>query len=178
VDTGLPEEKPVAELTEAEGEQLCEATQMAADDLVSSWLAPESLCTVVGLSLAVMLGGEESFQDVCEATRDACIEDPPEELTMLDAEDSLDVSECDVNVPEGCDATVGDFESCIGAVFGELEQVFAPLSSCNTTPEAAQEALMGFENMDGAEITTDLPQCEAVEACDSEALSFTPPRLF
>lgn len=100
VDTGVPEDKTLSELDEGDKDAIC--------DTIDGLVGPEVEC--FGAALLIALFSEDVA--ACQATFDACIDDPEQ----FAEESDFDFGEgaCSVeNIPEDCNATVGELEACI-----------------------------------------------------------------
>lgn len=108
VDSGLPEDKKISDLDEQEVEALCDAAESATEDLIG----PEFQCVAVALFFGVFSEDAEA----CQTTFDLCSADPEQFLEDSgfepDPEEGDD--ECNIDdIPEDCDATVGEIEACL-----------------------------------------------------------------
>lgn len=103
VDSGLPPEKKVSELSASEQETLCEA---ATDNLAGRNSADE--LKRFGCILGSAFGGGDDPVGFCESFLPMCLDAPPQE-----GEDP-EPSTCKLAiVVETCQATVSEFEACL-----------------------------------------------------------------
>jgi hypothetical protein len=119
-DTGLPADKPIATLTDAEVASLCSKF----DDFYSKGTVATNLknfsCSFSGF-LAAALGGADSdasARTLCKAAYDGCIAEPGETT-----------SECTKPSAE-CTATVGEVEACANDSAKYLAQLGDVFPSC------------------------------------------------
>lgn len=101
VDSGLPADKKVRELSASEQETLCNA---AAENLADRNSASE--VKRFGCILGSAFGGGDDPVAFCESFLPMCLDAP--------AQDGEDPGTCKLTiVVETCDATVADFEACL-----------------------------------------------------------------
>jgi hypothetical protein len=109
-DTGVDGTKNVSDLTPAEVQQICDATEEAVDREFSE----ARRCRLVGVTTGFQ--GENPAAD-CQAAEQQCLEAPEETAT-----------EC--NVPSDCDITVGEYEACINDSLAVYGSVFGSAPEC------------------------------------------------
>ncbi len=115
-DTGLDGSKNLNDLTPDEVEQLCEASE----ETVGELLDQERFCQVMGVTSA--FSAESDLEGACQAARDACLAEPPEEE-----------SEC--TAPQDCDVTVAELEACVNDALPVYSSVFGSVPACEGLSE-------------------------------------------
>ncbi len=98
VDSGLPADKKVSELSDSEAEQLCEARADHQAGLISESEAKRAGCTIGGLFTGTVEGCEEFVK--------ACLDAPSET-------DPGQPGTCTLGFNATCEATVADVEACL-----------------------------------------------------------------
>lgn len=141
-NSGLPNGKPIAELT---GEEVCEMQERFAEYTNDAFDA-ETVCYMNARSSAefqVEAGIAEDFTAACEESFEACIAEN-DIGTPFDVDEQCDPTE-GLDLPPACDATVGQYEACFNAVIdGFLD--YAKLK-CGSPDEPIPE-LFGDEACD------------------------------
>jgi hypothetical protein len=129
VDTGLPPDMVLGDVTPAQYTQACEAAKAN----ITARLNPDTLgpkvCDAVGASLV-------NSPDQCRTLSDACTQQLADGTNPAMSRDDLDFSndiQCDGEAPdlEDCGVTVAQFETCTNDSIAAVEQVFADLGCAN-----------------------------------------------
>ncbi len=117
----VPESKPIDDLDETEQQEFCDEARGWAQDVLGDDL-PTLMCNAEGITNAV---GEDGSFDLaaCKAARDTCLSEPSD----FDFED--EGLECNFEVVDSCDATVGEFASCYEEVAVLLDRA-VKVSTC------------------------------------------------
>jgi hypothetical protein len=143
VDTGLPANKSMADLTESEVSQFC-----AAMVELSASILPETCAFAGALSAAMeysLVGTTDvaTLRETCQTARDECL--APEQTS----------SSCEM--PEACTATVGEVEACLNASVGQFMELVAQVPTCEELEPS------DFEQQSSAEALATPPECTAIE---------------
>ena len=117
VDTGLPPEKKVSDLTDAEVQQACESFAQA----YMAEFTPQKMTTFV--CTAVALTSTQTAATCQSATTD-CIANPPSGVdpTTITAPDCTGASAADL---AGCSVTVSQLETCLSDEITALQAYMA-----------------------------------------------------
>ncbi|MEZ4474485.1 MAG: hypothetical protein R3F60_27590 [bacterium] len=146
VSSGVETEKVVSDLSDAEGQQICDA----AANKTASVITPARACTAI---LA-------AFSPDAQTCRNA-ISDCVQEFTSEPATDE----ECllaDATKREGCAATVAEVEGCLSAAIGAASTALARVS-CNDAGNAQKLEQILASSPSGPQ---DVPACASVvEKC-------------
>jgi hypothetical protein len=134
VDTGLPETKQLGELDDTEAGQACNATASALSAEFSAARQLEYFCTTLALVTT-------QTSTTCESQKNDCVQNPPDSFVAEDI--SFDCSTATASGLEGCQATVGELETCTEDL---VIQTRTSLSIFNCSlagdPEALEQAAM------------------------------------
>lgn len=156
INSGVDESKPASEVTDAEAEDICQATSdYAASKIDSQEFACRGQALVVGILAAA--DGDEAMQAACSDAYDACLEAEPEEPEEDDCTGvTASVADCDDSV------TVGDVQTCLS------DNVDAAVDAADQIPSCSELTLEYIE--DAAENPPEEPDppasCEVVyDAC-------------
>lgn len=159
--SGVPSNKTLDELDGSESEKLCEFTLDLMEEMTSSSSMKRGLCSLQGFMM------EQTGFGTCEDVRDECMN------TDIDFDDDFDedfedeafCSSEGLDVPAGCDVTVGEFEDCLVAMRDTMLDAFADVT-CDSL--RAGEGENPFEE-DGVDIFDfeSVPECAALaERCE------------
>jgi hypothetical protein len=141
VRTGLPSGKVLGEVTATEAQTLCDSLATSSEDAIDPVALARLPCTIAAFSsLDVVMpdgmGGVTVDRAACQASVDACLQDPPPAQT----------EDCDANALmaelAGCDATASDLEACLNASLPQIRTLLNQVS-CNIDVNA--EPPGGFE---------------------------------
>jgi hypothetical protein len=140
LDTGLPEETPLGQVTSEQYTAACEGLR----DGASSRLGPDKTvrgaCEIFGAALT-------NDPSMCRDGADDCVVQTENGTHPLLSTEALDVTafECagDVNNLTGCTVTVGELETCMSDRLAAFER----LLSENTCNEAASIDLVSAMNL-------------------------------
>ena len=161
VESGLPPDKTLVTLTDAEAQQLCAATADAADEIYSLELRKEVGCTLAGATLSVVLRPDGSFgidRTSCERARDQCLADG--EWTEGTATQTCELHPMRNTTGTACTASVEEYESCVGAFLQASADAFASLD-CATL---AAQRMTSLPSMSKPTANLHVPECAAFEA--------------
>jgi hypothetical protein len=130
IKSGLPPDKSVSGLTDAEAQKLCETEGRAAVELSSTF------CKFAAFAEAISVGqdGQPSVDTAaCESGQAAC----------ADAAEQPVVESCSgAQADPDCDITVQEYETCLNATIASAVQLFQAVS-CDKAPTQDQ-----FQNFD------------------------------
>jgi hypothetical protein len=148
IDTDIPRETPLGELTPEQQQQLCEDLDAA----VSGGALAVAQCELFGGLLAALAASDDTeYQELCASSADDCMQG-------LDEEGSF---ECNTDeIPEDCEATIGDYESCVNQSFDAL-----PPLDCSSTLAEATAILLVSAAVGDTGAMADTPECQRVDAC-------------
>lgn len=129
VKSGVPPEKTVNSLSEAEAKQVSASLAQA---IQTSGLI-EGMCTINGI-LAEQLGAAVNQNVSCEQVAADCKAAPTEatESTLAVQDDPAELAQCTV--------TVGELEDCMSATLTQLKQSFSGLN-CDSNPQTALQSV-------------------------------------
>lgn len=121
LDTGIPGDRTLNDLSESEAQDLCQAAESAAADFSAE--AQEGLCALTGALAGAFgaIGGGDPVP-LCEQTRQECNNQPPQPI-----EGTCDVS----TVPETCDVTVAELETCYDESLAAIRAVFDEVANAS-----------------------------------------------
>ena len=150
LDTGIPNDTQVDELTDAEARQICERAEALANDVFGVDTQHELACTVTGVAYDVANLG------TCRDSYADCIAEPFEGVVA-----DFDCASVTAPMLDDCNATIGDIEACANAQLSIVDDLLDEVS-CDLVddPSRIQTLLAELEG----EVTP--PACEALpEAC-------------
>lgn len=130
IDSGIDDNKPASELTEAEATQLCREVESAFADVVSPNERKELTCRFRGLATAaVRVALQESeaiVRQACRETYQTCLEEtePPEDSPIVQVD-------CEAAMVPQCSVTVGQIENCGNDVIDELNDFISKVPTCD-----------------------------------------------
>lgn len=131
LDTGLPSDQPIGNLSAEDAQKACEGVQRFANELVGPKRQVQLQCTIAGITAE--LGGFGS----CAGVRDNCVDSGTIET------DPIELS-CDAAGPvfgPDCDATVGQVEACASDIGAAADAVLDGVSCGLVKDEAARNSL-------------------------------------
>ncbi|MBC7173723.1 MAG: hypothetical protein H5U40_14885, partial [Polyangiaceae bacterium] len=126
-DTGLPEDKPINQLTDDEAVQACRAFEAYVGDLVPADFSARAGCLGESTIAAVSEGTaacEQALADCLEASTT-----PPDEPSDFMCESASTAG------LETCTATVGQIEECF-TLLGEAFRLFESYTACDSLANA------------------------------------------
>jgi hypothetical protein len=104
LDTGVPNNTQVDEITTAQARQICERAEDLVEDLFGEDRQHHLMCTGQGIAYDVADLGS------CRSSYNDCINEP------FEAEDpDFDCEAVDAPMLSGCNATIGELEACVNA---------------------------------------------------------------
>ncbi len=167
VETGLPKEAKLSSLDESEAKQVCESLADGFNGMVSDSDRKRIDCTVLALPQSVAVKPDGSFTgDVakCQGLVARCMngekisdQAPLFELpTEFVDESSCKDSRAQENIA-GCEATVGELESCADSLVSAFESQFA-LMDCESLSDPEKLTQGGDFDPEA------LPECESFTA--------------
>jgi hypothetical protein len=132
VDTGLPDDTPLEDVTAEQYANACESLREDVRDRLGPEVATRGVCEVWGAAI-------QNSEAQCDTEADACVTQVngggfslPGGFTLT--RDDLDFTtfECnDVGDLEGCSVTVGEFETCLEDQMSGLEALMADNNCAN-----------------------------------------------
>lgn len=147
--SGIETTKTVSSLSDAEGQQYCDAMERSFSSLVSKRKACE-------IASAFFTEDQQS----CNVFADQCVQAPPEPDTQPEGEappeDACLLAQADKR--EGCEETIETLDGCIEAVRGVTRNALARISCADASQGEALEAKFADLPMGPA----DIPGCEAI----------------
>src|SRR5262245_24321101 len=136
ITTGLPRNKPLAELNADELRTACRALSDGLDAVVTPARRQRLACTARAVpgSLMTVNGTAQIDVATCRMMVGQCVAAAPVDAgidPMLDQDvsEAFDCASASSLEVEGCDVTVGEFESCLDEMVGAYDQ-FVSLFEC------------------------------------------------
>lgn len=133
LDTGIDEDKPLGDVSDAEAVQACNRLGAALEQRLPGEFISRQTC--------VLFSTGASSASACSSEVDDCIEtsDP------VDVYDPADCEDTNADELEGCTATVGELETCTDEYTNELKELLDALSCDNIgTPRENDVTLLTF----------------------------------
>jgi hypothetical protein len=127
LDTGIAEDKPLSDVTDAEAVQACNRLGAALEQRLPGDFISRQTCTLFAI-------GEDSAS-ACSASRDDCISSSEE----VDTYDPSDCADSNADELAGCTATVGELETCTDEQTNELRDLLERLSCDNAGTARADD---------------------------------------
>ncbi|MET0413216.1 MAG: hypothetical protein ABW217_18060 [Polyangiaceae bacterium] len=131
LDTGIAEDKPLGDVTDAEAVQACNRLGAALEERLPGAFISRQTCTLFAI-------GETSVS-ACNSGRDDCIADSEE----VDVYDPSDCEDTNADELQGCTATVGELETCTDEYTNELKDLLDRLSCDNVGTSRANDVTLG-----------------------------------
>lgn len=111
--SGVPGDKKLSELSDADEKKLCDALGSYVEDLVSGGALVKTLCAVTALLGSAFFPGDNAMM-LCEMLYQECLAAPV--MTTM-------TGMCDVKVEMTCEATVAQYEACVSEGVNMLDDV-------------------------------------------------------
>lgn len=160
ISTGLPVEQKLSTLSDADVQQACRALNEGSALVVNPDDLKRVACLPYGLQASATQSNGKISVNVsqCQQVVDACVSDADDDAGPVtagyenNADDCSSASSADL---KGCDATVGEYETCFNLLLGEVQRRLGEMTCQNAEMLASQ----GYDNdLDPASI----PQCETL----------------
>jgi hypothetical protein len=156
--TGLPAEQKLSTLSDDDVKKACRSVNDGATAVFTPTALKRAACVSVGLEAALTYSNDRVSVDVskCQQAADACV-NSNEQDDEVDIE--VDLNDCDeasANDLKGCEATVGEYETCINMVLSEAQRMLSELTCQNAEKLASEE----YDN-DGVD-PAKIPQCQSL----------------
>lgn len=156
LDTGLPGETPLAELTPAQYAGACEELRNDVSNRLGREEAVRGACEV-------LQAGFTETPAACSSEADVCVRQTEDGTNPFFSADDLDFTtfECgDVDELEGCDVSIAEFEACLNDRVALLERLLADNSCANAASVEFTDAVAAADlgNVDAP------PSCARVDA--------------
>jgi hypothetical protein len=151
-DTGLPTDKKLSDLSDDDVYKSCIASAEFTNEIISS---PDLTCQIQALiftGAAYSQAGDFMTDAIivatCQTTYDACLDDPPQIDQDSPEEQCEDSTTGDI--PDNCDATVGELEACTGDYAESIQvAVDEQLPACNDLDKTTMDELLElYQNTD------------------------------
>ena len=156
VATGLPPGQSLGTLTQADAEQLCQASSRAAQELMASAEYHSGSCKLAGVMMAGMGAAfadppppDSELQQTCKTMYDQCMSAQPQ---------STESSGTCTPPPATCTATVAEYEACMEASLRAMKDVYAALPGCEEITAASLQTSTSTETSMTA---SQPPECQA-----------------
>ena len=170
VNSGLPPDEKLSELDDASLQKICQAF----DDGYNSAITPSDSvrveCTGTAIESSASNVNGEIVVDVqkCQQMADACVANPPQNVTDDSAAPDLDCTTAMQNSNlQNCGATVHEFEACVNAMISEVENLRAMLTCANGKMLLSSDQDINFAS---------LPECKSLQTdCPNFPLMVTSP---
>lgn len=160
--TGLPTDKTLSSLSNEDIQSACQQLNDSAATAFPPSVQVHASCFGQALSQAFTISADGSMAsfDVakCQMLTDACEADPESAGVSVDdmpEEASIDCIDADTEELAGCDATVGEYESCLNKVLAAAKDLFASLT-CDNGQRLIEND--GVEEINALEI----PECASL----------------
>jgi hypothetical protein len=146
VDTGLPEQTPLGDVSAAQYAAACASLQSSVDSRLGPDVTVPGACEIVGAAAV-------NTESACQTQADTCrgqVEDGTHPFLTREALDISDVGcQGDVTDLEGCGVTVGQFEACLEDRLIAFERLLSEngCANSNSVDFASAAALLDFGNM-------------------------------
>jgi hypothetical protein len=156
VDTGLPTTQKLSTLSDDEVKQVCHRVNEAATLTLTSTAVQQASCLSVGVKAGLTVSGSEVTIDVtkCQQAVDSCATKPTATTSTDDKQDCDSASAKDV---DGCEATVGDYETCMNLLLGQVKHRLDELTCQN----AMKIQSTGYDDKDPD--PANIPQCQSIK---------------
>ncbi len=147
VDSGVPAETEIRDMTTEQEQQLCtEVQRVVTEELVPSEVQP-AICGAVGYMAAVegsvdSLGEGEAVADpsaaaeLCQQAYEECMAQESDQVS-----EPIDPENCDLSESE-CTATVGEIEACLNETNEKMDSLLGALPSCDDLEDEWNPALL------------------------------------
>jgi hypothetical protein len=142
VTTGLPREKALSSLSEAEAISACEQLRMSADNAVSEDDLARYTCTIAAALFSITTGANGMptiDRAMCEQMVNSCLAETDEQG------ESSSSGMCDASFMTGlmgCNATAGELEACLNASIDVLRDQLSMVSCTSPVSLAGPDAGM------------------------------------
>jgi hypothetical protein len=146
VDTGLPEQTPLGDVSAAQYTEACQSLQRSVDSRLGPDVTVRGACEIFGAAAV-------NTESACQTQADTCrgqVEDGTHPFLSREALDFSEVGcQGDVTDLEGCGVTVGQFETCLNDRLIAFEQLLSENGCANSASvdPASALALVDFANM-------------------------------
>lgn len=158
VSTGLPADKTLSNLTEAEIKNACQSVNNTVNAIFTPTALARATCVPIAAQTAVTYANGKATFDVnkCQEVVDSCVKSATQNTDETVGEsDELDCQEATASGFAGCEATVGDYESCMNVVLNKMQHLLNALTCQNA------------ENLDEETYANDLdfeqvPECKTI----------------
>ena len=160
VVTGLPAEQKLSTLSDQDVKNACRSISDGASVAVSPEALKRALCVPLGVQAAVTYANNQVSVDVsaCQQVVDECVSDDsdPFEQDDADQETEDDCDDASADDLSGCEATVGEYETCINTVLSETQRRLSEFTCQNAETLSSEQ--YSQDELDPA----DIPQCQAL----------------
>lgn len=157
VVTGLPAEQKLSTLSDDDVKKACRSINDGANSVITPTALKRVVCVPIGVEAAVTYSNGAASVDVskCQQVVDTCVSSDEVE-DEFEEEETNDCEEASAADLEGCEATVGEYESCINTVLSRAQGWLADLTCQNAEKLSSEE--YSNDELDPAEI----PQCQTI----------------
>jgi hypothetical protein len=127
--SGLPRDKVISGLDASEAQKLCLTLVDGINESFTAQQEKRITCTAIAFPLSVTTKDGERFGDVamCQKLVDRCVDGEDIGGTDPDFEFEVDSTQCDdsdLSQVATCEATVGEYEDCIGTVVTSFQKQY------------------------------------------------------
>lgn len=137
VSTGLPSQQKLSAFDDDDAKAACEALNDSATEIISDAELIRSQCASVAIRTTAKVNSEQTQVTLdiakCETTAKACEAAPIK--YGITAEGGRDDTDCDDATANqqilACEATVSEYEGCVGKVLLQAQQSLAKISCAN-----------------------------------------------
>jgi hypothetical protein len=142
VDTGLPEDTPLEDVTAEQYSNACEALRDDVRSRLGPDIAVRGVCEVYGAALSDTASACDSAADTCVTGVNGGGFTPAPGVSITRADLDFTTFQCnDVGDLDGCSVTVGEFETCLEDQMSGLEALMADNNCANAASVGLEEAL-------------------------------------
>jgi hypothetical protein len=128
VSTGLPTQQKLSTLDDDEVKQACRSVSDAAMMVITPSAIQRASCLSLGVQAGLNGSGSEAKVDVakCQQAVDTCVSSAGKET-----KDNYECDSASANDVQGCEATVGEYETCFNSFLNLLQQRLTQLTCQN-----------------------------------------------
>jgi hypothetical protein len=125
IDTGLAADRKLSSLSDGDVQNACRSINQGAAVAITPAELVRAACLPAGVQAGLTISGSDVSIDVtkCQKAVDACVaEDEDETEADVDYMNDDDCDEASAEDLQGCDATVGELETCFNIMLNQTQQ--------------------------------------------------------
>jgi hypothetical protein len=152
VTTGLPSQQKLSTLNDDEVKQACHSVSDAATMVITPTAIQRASCLSLGVQAGLSVSGTQAKVDVakCQQAVDTCVTNAGELM-----EEDADCDSASAKDVDGCEATVGEYETCFNSFLNQLQQRLTQLT-CQNAEKLSESGYA--EDVDANSI----PECQSL----------------